>query len=253
MNTKQLMAAMALTALTITACKKDSEEPAPPTVSTTANVSLEFRFVNGENGYTLDTLLADSLGHAIKVSSAKFYVSAIHAENDDDVIVGDWDDAFLLVDASATTNTFSIGTMSAPAHIHQFHFDIGLDSTTNHADPTLAEAPLNDATMHWAWNTAAGYKFLLLEGRVDDDGDGVVDGSDPEFVYHCATDALLSEAHAHQHHDVTSGENYSAPVLVNMALLFAGIDVVATPNAMGGEAVNVRVISNLAGAIDGEE
>ena len=112
MNTKQLMAAMALTALTITACKKDSEEPAPPTVSTTANVSLEFRFVNGENGYTLDTLLADSLGHAIKVSSAKFYVSAIHAENEDDVIVGDWDDAFLLVDASATTNTFSIGTMN---------------------------------------------------------------------------------------------------------------------------------------------
>ncbi len=246
--------ALALAALAFTACKKD-EEAAPDDHShdpATANVSLGFSLMQGGNDYTLDSLLTDSLGHKIKLSSLRFFVSGIHAEDDADVMVGDWDDAYLLVDANNASNTFALGSITA-AHIHQFHFALGLDSATNHADPTVAEAPLNDASMHWNWNPAAGYKFLVVEGRVDDDGDGVVDAGDPEIVYHCATDALLTEAHAHEDHALANAENYVAPVHVDLSLLFAGIDAVTTTSGMGAEAVNLRLMQNLAGSIDGAE
>lgn len=245
--------ALALAALAFTACKKDDDAPDDHSHDpATATVSLGFSLMQGENGYTLDSLLTDSLGHKIKLSSLRFFVSGIHAEDDADVMVGDWDDAYLLVDAANASNTFALGSITA-AHIHQFHFSLGLDSATNHADPTVAEAPLNDGSMHWNWNQAAGYKFLVVEGRVDDDGDGVVDAGDPEVVYHCAMDALLTEAHAHEDHELVSGENYVAPVHVDLAQLFAGIDAVATTNGMGAEPVNARLMQNLAGSIDGME
>ena len=255
METTNKLILMALLAATFAACKKDDDAPTDDghdhgTVS--GNLSLEFRFMEGGNTWTLDSTLTDSLGHAVKVDVARFFVSGLHAEDDGGNLVGDWDDTYLLIEGTSPSQVFALGTI-AGAHIHQFHFNLGLDSTTNHADPTLAEAPLNDATMHWNWLPTAGYKFVVLEGRVDDDGDGVVDAGDPEFMYHCATDALLTEGHAHQHFDVVSGGNAVGVALVDMGQVFAGIDVLATPDGMGGTPVNQRLMSNLAGAIDGEE
>ncbi len=117
------------------------------------------------------------------------------------------------------------------------------------SDPTLAEAPLNDPSMHWAWNPAAGYKFLLMEGRVDDDGDGVVDASDPTFTYHCATDDLLTEDVLDFHADIVAGATLSKHVEIQVDVLMTGIDVVATPVGMGAEAVNQALMQNLASAI----
>lgn len=251
MNNKQALAAIAALALVLPACKKDKDED-PEHEHHHATINMAFTFqVNGEE-WTVDSLLSDSLGHALKVNSARFFVSGIHAENDEDVLVGEWPESYLLVDAAGSGNTITLGEMEV-GHIHQFHFDLGLDSTANHADPTLASAPLNDATMHWNWDPAAGYKFLVLEGRYDDDGDGIVQADDPEFIFHCATDDLLTEAHAHVHHTVVEGETFTAQVLVDMARLFDGIDVLATPSAMGGGPVNARLMTNLSGAIDGVE
>ena len=74
------------------------------------------------------------------------------------------------------------------------HFALGLESTVNHADPTLAEYPLNVPDMHWSWNPAAGYKFLLIEGKVDGNNDGDFDDAeDVDVTYHCATDPMYRE------------------------------------------------------------
>ena len=61
------------------------------------------------------------------------------------MIVGDWDDAFLLVDASATTNTFSIGTMPLLGLVRKFREEFvaaaeagGLPAGTRHDNPTRA-------------------------------------------------------------------------------------------------------------------
>jgi uncharacterized repeat protein (TIGR04052 family) len=47
-------------------------------------------------------------------------------------------------------------------------FRIGVPEHLNHANPLLAEAPLNDSTMHWHWRT--GYKFLRAGVASESDG-----------------------------------------------------------------------------------
>jgi hypothetical protein len=252
MHTSKTWAYLAITVLTLGACKKDSEAPVENTPNTSpANVSLDFRFMKGLNPFTLDSTVTDSLGHAVKLTTFKFYASGIHAEDDYEQHIGEWPAAYLLIDASQPMNIFPLGTMAA-AHLHQFHCNLGLEDSTNLADPSLSDAPLNDTTMYWPTNTALGHRFVRIEGRVDANGDGF-DVNDPIFRYDCYTSASLSEAHAHEHHDVAAGENYVAPVLIDMAQLFAGISVADTLSAMGATPTNLRFISNLSGAIDGME
>jgi uncharacterized repeat protein (TIGR04052 family) len=46
-------------------------------------------------------------------------------------------------------------------------FTLGVPFEINHLDPLLAEAPLDDAAMHWHWR--GGYKFLRAGVRTADD------------------------------------------------------------------------------------
>lgn len=103
--------------------------------------------------------------------------------------------------------------------------------------------------MHWDWNPAAGYKFLLLEGRVDDDGDGLVDDSDPAFVYHCATDAAMREAQLGFTGTVAAGGTLAPRMEIHIDLLVAGVDMLTNQMGMGYEPVNVQLMDNLVNAL----
>lgn len=95
-------------------------------------------------------------------------------------------DVFLLIRKKGEINQklgdFNIGTLDS------ISFNIGIDTTLNHGDPTLwpADHPLapKDPDMHWGW--AAGYKFVVLEGK-----NGV---DDLDFEMHAFGDAILSKA-----------------------------------------------------------
>ncbi|MBP7514542.1 MAG: hypothetical protein KA791_08350 [Flavobacteriales bacterium] len=250
MTTNQLLALLAALAVGFTACKKDDEEPEEThehnEVAHNATIRMSFSFIQGENAFTLDSIAHDSLGHALKLDMLKFYIGGGHATNDEEVEVGAFEDARLLVDAS-TTNDLLLGPIYA-SHIHEFHLDLGLDSATNHADFATAEAPLNDPAMYL--NATDGYKFLVITGHADADGDGTFETA---FSYACGTDALLTDAHVHAHHDIVEGETFTAMATVDLLALFTGIDVIAHPNASGGEEVNARLMENLELAIDGVE
>lgn len=247
MKTKHLMAFTAALAVGFTACKKDSDEPVdttPVEVPHNATIRLSFAFVQGLNTFTLDSIVHDSLGHALKLDGLRFYIGGGHAANDEEEEVGHFEDARLLVDANAT-NDFPLGPIYA-SHIHEIHLDLGLDSATNHADFATAEAPLNDPSLYF--NTTEGYKFLMISGHADGDGDGTFETA---FSYACGTDALLTDAHVHVHHDIVEGETFTAPAIVDVIALFAGIDVIATPSASGAEETNARLMENLELAIGG--
>ena len=201
----------------------------------------------GAPDFELGETYADGAGHAIQISALKFYLSEMHLESGGNIIA-DFHDSFILADAE-TEGTFTVGTAS-PGSFDNVEIVIGLDSATNHADPTLAEAPLNDPSMHWAWNPAAGYKFLLLEGRVDDDGDGVVDAADPQFTYHCATDAAIRAVSSAHSGTITAGSTTSMHLHLNVDALVTGVDMLATQMGMGYEAVNGQLMDNLAASME---
>lgn len=242
------LAALALTAL-ITGCKKDDDVVEDTHVHHHGTIKVSYAFVNDTLPFTLDSTVTDSLGRKVRFSVARFLTSSYLVQDDAHLTVGDYSASYILADAAAANNSFELGEMEA-GHSHSLMFDLGLDSATNHSDPTqYTTAPLNDPTMHWSWNPAAGYKFLALEGRVDANGDGVVDALDPEFVYHCAMDVLRTTTAVDAHHELAEGETFTIAVKVNMASLLAGVDVAGNLNAMGATPVNQRLMQNLAASL----
>jgi hypothetical protein len=242
------LAALALTAL-IAGCTKDDPAAEDTHVHHHGTIKVSYTFVNDTLPFSLDSTVTDSLGRKVRFNVARFLTSGYILQDDAHLTVGDYRTSYILADAAVANNSFELGEMEA-GHSHSLMFDLGLDSATNHSDPTLyTTAPLNDPTMHWSWNPAAGYKFLALEGRVDANGDGVVDATDPAFTYHCATDVLRTTAAVDAHNDLAEGETFTIAMTVDMATLLSGVDVAGNLTAMGATPVNQRLMQNLAASL----
>ncbi len=183
----------------------------------------------------------------MKLDQVRFFVSGTHAFDDEGNVLAHYEDVYLLVDAAHADTIFAIGAIHA-SHIHQFHFDLGLDQMANSVIPDLSPAPLNDSTM-W-FNATMGHKFLVATGHADLDNNG---SFETVVNYACGMDMLLTEAHAHVHHDLTEGEVFIAQVDVNLALLFKGIDLSVDSMPMMASPASQRAMSNLSLGIDGEE
>jgi len=255
MNNRILFPLLAL--LTLAACKKDKPaDPAPaPPGSSSATVRLALEFVNGDQPFNMNGTINDGQGNPIRITTLKYYMSAIHLTDDDGAMVAEYPSNVLLVDAESD-NTFTLGSVN-PGHIHQAHFTLGLANELNYADPTAAEHPLNIPGMHWSWNTNAGYKFLNLEGYVDVNENGVFDeGTDIAFTYHCAQNQtqaaenpVIRSAHIMAHSDVVAGATLTIEARLDMTTLLNGVDLAATPVAMGNGPGNQLLMDNLVNAI----
>lgn len=85
--------------------------------------------------------------------------------------------------------SFSLTGLSE-GNFNGFDFVIGVDSTTNHADPAqwAGGQPLNPALngMHWGW--AGGYIFMMLEGEYKH-------GKKGTYSFHMATDDFKKSIH----------------------------------------------------------
>lgn len=244
-------AIMAALPIALAACKKDKDEDEAPVPSVTAGIiRANFTFMNGNSSFNINNAVLDGAGHNVRFSLLRFFISDIHLVDDADNPVGEFHETVLLLDAS-TSNEFTLGSMS-PGHVHEAHVSLGLDSTVNHADPLTAAYPLNVAGMHWSGNPAQGYKFLVMEGVIDGNGDGdFLDAEDVPFTYHCATDALLREAHFHVHQDVTAGSTVTMMATVDVAKVISGLDLLAVPDAMGATSASTTAMDSLAVSIDG--
>lgn len=245
---KQLLLLAAI-AVTLGACKKDEEEtpaPAQPAAST-GTFKIDFGFHWGAGDFDLANTYTDGNGHAVKFTTVKFYLSHTELMNGTSA-VAHFHNNYMIFDGATPHGSQTVGSIS-PGSVTQLRFTIGLDSLTNHADPLTAAYPLNIPGMHWSWNPAAGYKFLNLEGRVDDDGDGVVDNDDPTFTYHCATDNARRERALAFAGAVAAGGTLAPHLEIRMDLLVTGVDMLASPMAMGYEPTNVDLMDNLMTAL----
>ena len=236
-------------ALAFSGCKKDDEEPAPaPPASTDVTFKIEYGFHWGADDFDLANTYTDGNSNAVQFTTVKFYMGQPELFNAGSEVV-DYHDKYLLFSAATPEGEQAIGIMGA-ATVDEFRFILGLDSADNHADPTLAGAPLNDATMHWNWNPSEGYKFLVLEGLVDDDGTGIVEADDPMFTYHCATDTALREAIKAYGATVAAGGTLAPHMEVRMDLLVTGVDMLAIPMGMGYEPINAQLMDNWVDALE---
>lgn len=249
---KKTLAVLAAIAVVIVACKKDPDPPAPETPAvSTAEVKIQFNFLHFGTPFDFNDTYFDGQNHSIRFTDLRFYASHIELTNDADVQVGEFPNSRMLVNAaaSASDNLFSLGSISAPTHIHEAHIQLGLDSADNHSDPTVEPYPLNVADMMWSWTSVR--KFLRMEGYVDLNSSGSFEaGADSSFAYHCVGDALVRDTHAHVHHDLAAGESFTIPVDIELATLLSGMDLLTNPTAHGEGPLNVMAMDSLASAIE---
>jgi hypothetical protein len=241
-----LLAAAGL--LVLPGCEQDEVIPpvVPPPAPVDATLGMWFNVVNDTLPFLpFLSVLQDSLGHPVQMTAVRFYVSDVKALDDEGNLLAHYDGQHYLVDAADQDSIFLLGAIHAN-HVHELRFNIGVESTANHVDPSLSSPPLNDASM-WL-DAAQGHRFLSAKGFTDVNNDGFYETN---VNYGCGTDALLTEAHAFVHHDLQAAEYFSAYVRVDVSQLFRGINV-ATDNSPGPNApTSVRMMQNLAGAISG--
>lgn len=169
-----------ISTLFITSCDKE-EEP------TTADLEFHWHnnIGNAAAAYGFDFQTAD--GRKFNLNDFRYYVSNIV------LIKGDGTEMplegeVLLVNPS--NQNYSLGTVPVGDY-KGFKFMLGLDSLTNHSDPTTHAAtnPLSiqSPSIHWSWNS--GYIFFKAEGMVDSTATGD-QAPNREFFYHIGLDAL---------------------------------------------------------------
>ncbi len=226
-------------------CKRDKEEEEEHGHGGgTVDLRIAFLFNHGTHDYELASEYADDFGHVYKLDRIRFLLSELHVVDDYAATLATYPDVRLLIDASLPTNDFALGTLTAD-HAHQVRFTMGLPTSLNQADPDTSAPPLDDTTMHWGMGANEGYWFLMLEGRVDSDNSGAIDGSDAPFSYRCATQALTRSGWAIMHADLVDGTTYTVEAPVDIERLMGGVDILNNLSALGDTPLNVQLMDSL--------
>lgn len=230
--------------LALLGCKQDEETPPSldPIEVHTVDLRLKFIFKYGTHDYELSSEYTDATGRLYRFDRIKFLLSDLHVVNDDEEVLAEYPEVNLLVDASSATNDFALGSLTA-GHVHQIRFNIGLDPALNNTDPGTAAPPLDDPSMYWGSGADEGYWFLVLDGLVDANDDGVVE---TEFSMRCGTDALMRSGWAIMHASLPDGGTHTVETEVDVARLLASVNIMDHLSAFGDDPINVQLMDSLA-------
>lgn len=126
-------------------------------------VKLNIKHKLGAAPFALNTGAQNNLGDDFNISSLRYYLSKFTIVHDGGTETSV--NTYALVDASTST-TIDLGAHNINT-VEAIRFHTGVDSATNHLDPSLYDPthPLapKSPTMHWGWS--GGYRFATLEGQ----------------------------------------------------------------------------------------
>lgn len=140
---------------------------------------------------------------------------------------------------SAEINS-SLSGQIAPGDYTGIAFEIGVPEDLNHADPVVADPPLNFSSMHWHWRS--GYKFMRAGLVTDQDHVWLHLGSNrcEGTVGNIQGCAGSNRVRVRLQEFVYSRDT----VVVDMAALFAGVDL---EDGVGGDCSSGPAESGCAG------
>ncbi len=212
---------------------------------TTNQIILSFSHRAGGDSLVLnETVFNIWNGKAVSLSRADFYVSEIEMFHSTPPIHHTpLTDQYLLVSAKSPDTKFDLGTWPVDA-LHGVYLRFGVPKAVNHNDPAAwpNDHPLapKNPTMHWGWS--AGYIFMAINGKVDNDNDGIPEAY---FEYHSLGDTL------YQRTQVDGGNLAQNGVLrLNFVLdyvqLFKNLDLDPYLYVHGSGALNRTMLTNAA-------
>jgi hypothetical protein len=128
-----------------------------------SNVYLKINHLLGTTPFALNATSSNNNGNILNVSRLSYYISSISITHDGGTttnISSHW------ILANATTQVYELLGNYNMVSIEKVTFSIGVETPTNHEDPSLYAAahPLapKSPSMQWGWS--AGYRFVAMEG-----------------------------------------------------------------------------------------
>ena len=121
--------------------------------------------------FTYNDVYSDENGNAVSFERIQLYMSSIEITHDNGQIT-DLNDLYVLT--YGHVSNYSLGNYNI-SNVENITFDMGVDYNANSGNssnwpsthPLSPKSPLMD----WGW--PSGYFFIVLDGKVDDNGDGV--------------------------------------------------------------------------------
>ncbi|WP_156026801.1 MbnP family protein [Sporocytophaga myxococcoides] len=239
---------LSLLFIMLTSCKNTEDTPQPATQ--TQNLSLKMSTVIGNKPIDFTSVFTTEAGARYTLSSFRYYVSNIRLVKQDGSeypITG----KYLLVNPA--TEDYDLGQVPVGDY-KGLKFAVGIDSVTNHADPTVypTNNPLaiQSPGMHWSWSS--GYIFLMMEGSCDTtntntDVQTFGQFSHPLF-YHIGMDMLYREVNLDNvSFAVNANDKKTLHVQTYLNNFFTGIDI-KTENAshtMGSVPLATKLANNI--------
>ncbi|MBX7182082.1 MAG: hypothetical protein K1X82_08220 [Bacteroidia bacterium] len=185
MKFTKLYIAIAALSVAFVSCTKDE-----PNTKTSQNLMFHIHTMAGANEVnTLDTF-ATASNRKLTFSDLRYYISNIVLIKEDGTELPITGKVLL---CGIEKEEQELGEVPVGKY-KGFKFLLGLDSATNHSDPTTYAAgeplAMQTPSMHWDWNS--GYLFLKAEGRVDTTAAGV-SAPNHDFFYHVGMDMLARQ------------------------------------------------------------
>jgi len=217
-----LIVFLLFSAIVFFVCNKDQgQRPAHAKVSATS-FGLAVRATVGEANLKYDSLYHLARGRAITITDFRYYISNIKAIRDDGT---EQQAACGVVLVNPDQKNYDFGTIPAGSY-KGLKFTIGLDSNTNHGDPTVFNAgnplAIQTPSMHWDWNS--GYLFMKIEGKVDTTAK--CSGSlAVEFFYHLGMDTMKRVIEIPVTFSVQAGKSETVRLKVDLARMLNVVDM----------------------------
>lgn len=232
----------------VMACDNDDEAVLSPTNPNPQPLQLIVGVSVDDSVLTYNTTYADIGGTTLQFTRVAFYMSEFSFRRGDDESVSA-DSATVLLKDGDFSESYILNEVPNEG-FNELTLFIGLPDAINHADPTMAEAPLDDPSMHWNWNPSLGYLFARIEGRYDSNMDGVITNEDDQFQYHAATNDLFTRVSL----DIASTPTESdiarpLVVSIDMRMLFNGINIPQSPISHGETEETIQLMNNFESAM----
>ena len=207
---------------------------------------VQFTFQHQADGVPLvlnQTVFSIWNGKKVLLTRAEFYLSKIELTKEDNTKLP-LTDQYLLVQAHKPDTILAAGAWPVE-QIRGLNLYIGVDAAHNHLDPATFPAthPLSpqDPSMHWGWTS--GYRFMAIEGRVDNNNDGIPESV---FQWHNLGDPLYTGIKLGQTIVAQNGK-LTIPILLDYSKLFNTLDLEINLVQHGSAAPNIQMMSNAAG------
>ena len=201
---------------------------------------INLNLIHNYNGtpFAYGQTYSTSGGTAVSFDRVQYYLSGFEITHDGGQTLA-MPDAYVL--ASGNITSYNMGNEDVTT-VEGLSFDFGVDYASNHLGTSSwpAEHPLaaQSPSMDWGW--PSGYFFFVIDGMIDDTGDGT---PNKVFELRGIGDALLRDVNDFTAMSIT-GSSIELAIDANIADWIMNIDLVAASIDHSGGPNNVQVSDN---------